>query len=183
MTFQRSHFAILVLVLSSGLCFAQPVGRAGLPDSGAQEQLQRAQTEGNNLQVDDYRFCGRTLEKLRNRSRDVVHASTARFIDIETVRQNQQQMHEQFDRLEEHRIKLHGGLNPEQQNAVLARVGQIDRLRDRIRYHLTTIDQIIAAPSLNRNRLVEEARLNERAIRAYQLHFHEMGDELGMSGD
>lgn len=183
MTLQLSYCLILMLAFTPGLSVGQTAAGSGSQEGGRQKQTQRVQTAPSNLQIDEFGFCSRILDKLHNRSRDAVQASAAKLIDIENVSQIQQQMRQQIESVEEHRLKLYSGLSPEQQNTVRVRVHLIDLLRDRIQEHLSAIEQLTASPRVDRHHLIVEARLNERAIRAYQVHFHEMGDELGMSGE
>ncbi len=152
----------------------------GTPSRTRQTQMQRSRTQVTDQQRSQYRICNQSLEKLRDRSRDMAEATAAPSINTETVSRNQNQIREHFRSLEQYRAELYQGLSQQQRKNAQQRMRQLDQLRDRIQRHLNAIDQTIGAPNLDKHRLVEEARLTERATRAYQLHFHELGDEIGM---
>ncbi len=146
---------------------------------GVSAAAQAPQDDANAPQKADYRVCCSTLDTLRNRTDDTIHYVAATHIDMDAVRQNQAQVREQFRKVEENRTKLRGSLSADQQKASQAQMRQLDSLRDRIENHLKSIDDTLSAPTLDRERLTQEARLVERAMRAYRMHFHDMTADLG----
>lgn len=158
---------------------------AGLGTMSQTRQMQRDRlhTQATTAQRDQYRACDQSLDQLRTRTRDMSRATTRSSFDLDGVRSQQAQVRDQFRTMEQNRTQLYGSLNQEQNDAVQARVRNLDRLRDRIQTRLTAMDQELAQSSPNREVLAKQARLTEKEMQNYRLHFQHMGDDLGLTED
>lgn len=164
----------------------QGTGRgAGLGAMNQTRQMQRDRlhTQATSMQRDQYRTCDQTLEQLRTRTRDMSRTTTRTSLDLSGVRQQHAQIQEQFRTMDQSRSQLYRALNQEQNDAIQARVRNLDRLRDRIQTRLTAMNQELAQVSPNQDVLARQARLTEREMQSYQMHFQHMGDDLGLSQD
>lgn len=151
------------------------------PTRDGQTAADRLRSQISDRQRDSYRACNRALEKLRSRSLDVAAATAAKSLNMEAIRRNLDQIRDQLAVLDRNCDRFRQSLTPEQRTTVHERMWQISHLRRRIENHLNAINQTIASPEFDRHRLIVEARLAERTMRAYHLHFHEMADQLGMN--
>lgn len=155
----------------------------GTLDQTRQMQRDRLHTQATSAQRDQYRTCDQNLDQLRTRSRDLSRTASLTAFDPAKVSQQRAQIEEQFRAMDQSRNQLFQSLNQEQQDAIQARVRNLDRLRDRIQTRLTAMDGELAHSSPNRDVLAKQTRLTEREMQTYRLHLQHMGDDLGLSLD
>lgn len=187
MKFRRTY-SLLALPLSFFFvhCSAQMAwGAAGQAGDGVSEARETAdQQPASELTPRDlYKHCDRTLDTLRTSAHGLVREAQVKYVDLNEIRETQKQTRERFNNLLKNQGQLYNQLSAEQLHGVYKRTHQLEVWRGRFENYLNTIDEIVAAPKVDHHRLIEQSRLAERAIRAYQLHFHELGNELAIDGE
>lgn len=171
----------VVFTIQNGSRWAEAAARTGdgaLPALKSTDRPPVSELTPRDL----YRYCDRNLEELRTRAHDMVGEAQLKFVDRNEIRENQKQNRRQFSDVQSHLGQFFPGLTAQQLHGIYNRIHQLERWRTQVDDRLNAMDQVIEAPVIDQGRLIEESRLTERAIRAYQLHFHRMGEELGIRG-
>lgn len=188
----RPRYSILILLIALAaviilIRLCNGGNRSELRPSlqGESATAQTVQTESApELSLRDlYKSCNRTIEKARSGTVDLVHVAGAQPVNLTAIRARLEQTSGLVQRVEAIRAQINSRMTPEQQQSSHVCSQRLNQLHQRIADHLNSIDQLAAAPTPDTHRLLQEATLVERTVRAYQLHFQKMCSGIGVRRD
>ena len=154
----------------------------GTTNQFQQQRRQQLRSQVTNQQREQYRVGNQFMDRIRTQARDMERVSAGTF-NADQVRQQRDQLRDQVRTMEQQNQHLIQGLNSEQRAAVEQRTRNMNQIQKRINSRLQNVDQELAKPSPNRERIAEQARYVERETQQYQRQYRNLGDDLSLRND
>ena len=155
--------------------------RAGQRGSGAtarDRQLQRIQLP--DQQRDRYHDCASAADQIRRQARDLSKMAKGSGFNAADARQRRDQLHEHFATMVQQHERFMDNFGANAQAMLQDRTRQLEQDRTRLEKHLQAMDRELGRDDPDRTRVRSEAREVKRAMTAWQRHYRQLGDDVGV---
>lgn len=126
-----------------------------------------------------YQDCTAAGDRMRQQGRELSKAAGGSGWSAAEARRQQDQVRQHAEAAFRQHDRLMGGLGASARGALQDRTRTLDRDRDRIQTHLRALDGQLASPNPDQGNLRAEARKLNQAMKAWQKHYRQLGNDLG----
>jgi len=138
-------------------------GQAGMGAGTEMREQQRARIHASDQQRQQLHDCNQAADRIRTQSRDMMRQSKNSTMTPTQVNQWREQLQNQIKEMNRNHEQLMSGLSEEQKNASRHAIQEIEQARAQLMQTTERLNNQLAAPELNRDRIGDEAHEAERA--------------------
>jgi len=161
----------------------------GSGQGGSQGQGQGQGTQSGDTQRDQKRTrittqqrqqvqtCDKSADGLRKQARKMSQASGKKFNAAE-ANQQQSQIREGLRAMEQEQERLMNGLDPSQKQALQQRIGNMNQFREQMNVQTRLMDQELASPNADAQRVAERAQEMERIMNNWRKEYKALSSEV-----
>lgn len=146
---------------------------------GGMQQQDRQRTHTTTHDRTRYQNCLDAAAQARTQAQEIAKRAQGKSFDPDQARWQRDRLREHVRILEQEHERVMQGVTQEQRQRLEKRIQKMDQSRERIEAQLKAMDQELSG-NPDRNRIAEQARETERAIKEWQKNYRTVAKEAGL---